>query len=169
MSNEKISGMNRATKNKITKNTSIKKVINCAIFTLLIACMSCSSTTNTKISNSVSLYQQIGQKPAIDKIIDNLVNMIGHDEVIFPHFAQSNVTHFKDKLSIYLCNITDGPCKYNGDTMQDIHQGMYINTNQFNHFVELFIAAMDASNISYPIQNKLLARLAPLRESIIKM
>ena len=161
--------MSSEIKNNIAKHISMKKVINCAIFTLLIGCMSCSSLLDTKNNNTTSLYQQIGQKPAIDKIINNLVNLIGHDEVLFPHFAQSNVTHFKEKLSIYLCNITDGPCKYNGDTMQDIHQGMYIDTNQFNHFVEIFIAAMDASNISYPIQNQLLARLAPLRESIIKM
>jgi len=53
--------------------------------------------------------------------------------------------------------------------MQDIHRGMYINKNQFNHFVELFIDAMEAAKISYPMQNELLARLAPLRESIIKI
>jgi hypothetical protein len=46
---------------------------------------------------------------------------------------------------------------------------MYINKNEFNHFVELFIQAMDAADISYPIQNLLLARLAPLRKNIIKM
>jgi hemoglobin len=53
--------------------------------------------------------------------------------------------------------------------MQDIHQGMYINKNQFNHFVELFIEAMKVSDISYPLQNQLLARLAPLRRKIIKI
>ncbi|MBA6417357.1 group 1 truncated hemoglobin [Colwellia sp. 6M3] len=140
-----------------------------ALLMLLVGCISCASPNNTAVDNEPSLYQQIGEKPAIDKIIDNLVNIIGQDEVVFAHFAQSNVTNFKEKLSVYLCHITDGPCQYNGDTMQDIHRGMYIDTNQFNHFVELFISAMDEANISYPIQNQLLARLAPLRESIFKM
>ncbi|WP_081181795.1 group 1 truncated hemoglobin [Colwellia sp. PAMC 21821] len=147
----------------------IKKVTQSLILILITGCISCSSPNNISSDSNPSLYQKIGEKPAIDKIIDNLVNIIGKDKVIFSHFAQSNVTHFKEKLSVYLCHITDGPCEYNGDTMQDIHRGMYIDTNQFNHFVELFIGAMDASDISYPTQNELLARLAPLRESIFKM
>jgi len=147
----------------------IKTVSQSLVLLLLAGCISCSSPNNISSESNPSLYQKIGQKPAIDKIINNLVNIIGQDKVVFSHFAQSNVTHFKEKLSVYLCHVTDGPCEYNGDTMQDIHRGMYIDTNQFNHFVELLIGAMDASDISYPIQNELLARLAPLRESIIKM
>lgn len=163
--------MNSEMKNKIQIDIkiSMRKITKSLILMLLVGCVSCSSSNNSEIDSNTTLYQQIGQKPAIDNIINNLVNLIGQDDVVFSHFAQSNVTHFKEKLSVYLCNLTDGPCKYNGDTMQDIHKGMYIDTNQFNHFVEMFIAAMEASNISYPIQNQLLARLAPLRESIIKM
>lgn len=161
--------MNSKIENKIDIKISMTKSIKPLILMMLLGCTSCSLTNNSEIDTNKTLYQQIGQQPAIDNIINNLVNIIGQDDVVFSHFAQSNVTHFKEKLSIYLCNLTDGPCEYNGDTMQDIHKGMYIDTNQFNHFVELFIAAMEASNISYPIQNQLLARLAPLRESIIKM
>ena len=81
----------------------------------------------------------------------------------------NTITYFRKNLTVFLCHIVDGPCEYSGDTMQDIHRGMYINKNQFNHFVELFIDAMEAAEISYPMQNQLLARLAPLRESIIKI
>lgn len=147
----------------------IKTVTKLITLTLLAGCFSCSSSNNNKVEPIASLYQKLGEKPAIAEIIDNLINIIGQDDVVFAHFAQSNVSHFKEKLTVFLCQITDGPCAYQGDTMQDIHQGMYINKNQFNHFVELFIDAMEESNISYPVQNELLARLAPLRESIIKI
>jgi hemoglobin len=111
----------------------------------------------------------MGEQAALDKVVENLINIIGQDDVIFPHFANSNVSYFRKSLTLFLCDIVDGPCQYSGDTMQDIHRGMYINKNQFNHFVELFIEAMDASDISYPIQNELLARLAPLRKNIISI
>ncbi|UUO22080.1 group 1 truncated hemoglobin [Colwellia sp. M166] len=141
---------------------------------VLASCIAC-STSNTALGNNTnsapteSLYVEMGQQAALDKIVDNLINIIGQDEIIFSHFADSNVSHFRKKLTLFLCQISDGPCQYNGDSMQDIHRGMQINTNQFNHFVELFIAAMDASGIAYPTQNKLLARLAPLRKNIIKI
>lgn len=138
------------------------------------SCLACSSPSSNIDSHSQaqtqpSLYQKMGEKPALDNIIDNLINIIGQDDVVFSHFAQSNVTRFKDQLTVFLCHLADGPCQYKGDSMEDIHQGMYINKNEFNHFVELFIQAMDAADISYPVQNKLLARLAPLRKTIIKM
>jgi hemoglobin len=158
--------------------TGIANMKKSIILLLLINCLACSSPSgnidnpidsNNHKQTEPSLYQKIGEKPALDNIIDNLINIIGQDDVVFSHFAQSNVTRFKDQLTVFLCHLADGPCQYKGDSMEDIHQGMYINKNEFNHFVELFIQAMDAADISYPIQNLLLARLAPLRKTIIKM
>lgn len=125
--------------------------------------------SNSQAQTEPTLYQKMGEKPALDNIIDHLINIIGQDDVVFAHFAQSNVTRFQDQLTVFLCHLADGPCQYKGDSMEDIHQGMYINKNEFNHFVELFIEAMDAADISYPIQNLLLAQLAPLRKTIINM
>ncbi|MBA6341652.1 group 1 truncated hemoglobin [Colwellia sp. MB02u-10] len=152
------------------------------ILLLLMSCLACSSPSgnidshidshidsNSQAQTELTLYEEMGEKPALDNIIDNLINIIGQDDVVFSHFAQSNVTRFKDQLTVFLCHLADGPCQYKGDSMKDIHQGMYINKNEFNHFVELFIEAMDNADISYPIQNKLLARLAPLRKTIIKI
>lgn len=144
------------------------KYITKAITLILItSCVSCA--TSNKTTSEVSLYQKLGGKPAIEKIVNNLINVIGHDEIIFAHFAQSNVSHFKKSLSVYLCHISDGPCQYKGDTLEDIHRGMNINKNEFNHFVELFISALDASDINQRVQNLLLARLAPTRKNIINI
>lgn len=139
------------------------------IFIFSTFCFSCSTVNKNDSTKAPSLYVKLGQQPALDKIINNLITIIGNDDVVFDHFADSNITYFRKNLTVFLCHITDGPCEYSGDTMQDIHRGMYINKNQFNHFVELFIDAMEAAEISYPMQNELLARLAPLRESIIKI
>lgn len=158
--------------------TGIANMKKSIILLLLMSCLACSSPSGNIDSHinshnseqtQPSLYETMGKKPALDSIIDNLINIIGQDDVVFAHFAQSNVTRFKDQLTVFLCHLADGPCQYKGDSMEDIHQGMYINKNEFNHFVELFIEAMDAADISYPIQNLLLARLAPLRKTIIKM
>lgn len=139
------------------------------VLALLSVCSSCATLNNEQINNENSLYAKMGQQTAIDNIVDNLINIIGQDDLIFAHFAESNIRYFRKNLTLFLCNISDGPCQYNGDSMQDIHRGMRINENQFNHFVELFIDAMDAAGISYPLQNQLLARLAPLRKNIIKI
>tara|TARA_R110000772_G_scaffold192602_4_gene303574 strand:- start:419 stop:580 length:162 start_codon:yes stop_codon:yes gene_type:complete len=53
--------------------------------------------------------------------------------------------------------------------MIDIHTGMNITENDFNHLVDLLINAMELQGIPHRIQNQLLARLAPLRSNIIYM
>ncbi len=106
--------------------------------------------------------------PAIEAIADQLIQNIGHDKTIFPYFAKANVTHFRNGFIQHLCDVTNGPCNYSGDTMQAIHTGMNINESDFNHLVELLIDAMTQSKVPHRTQNKLLARLAPMRAQIIE-
>ncbi|MFT7414416.1 MAG: hemoglobin [Methylophagaceae bacterium] len=51
--------------------------------------------------------------------------------------------------------------------MTDIHTGMKITEKDFNYLVDLLIDAMNIQCIPHRIQNQLLARLVPLRASII--
>jgi hemoglobin len=65
--------------------------------------------------------------------------------------------------------MVSGPCQYNGDTMIDIHTGMNITERDFNRVVEMLIKAMEDEEISYQTQNKLLFKLAGLRDQVIKI
>lgn len=114
-----------------------------------------------------TLYDRLGGEQGVDKIVNHLVQNIGHDQQIFHYFAEANVKRFKKHLAWHLCDISDGPCDYTGDSMQQIHDGMQINERDFNHLVDLLIDAMYKAGVSHPVQNQLLARLAPLRTDII--
>jgi len=135
----------------------------------LILCCSCTTNTPQSDNASTTLFTRIGGKEVLESVVDNLVKNIGQDDVIFHFFADSNVTRFKENLYTHLCNVANGPCEYDGDTMADIHTGMNIREGDFNHLVELLIEAMDSSGIAYPLQNELLSRLVPLRKEIIKI
>lgn len=115
----------------------------------------------------LTLYEQLGGKPGLDAIVNNFIQEIGHDKQIFHYFKYSNVKRFKNKFTLYLCSVSDGPCSWHGDSMNQIHIGMHINERDFNHTVDLLIEAMNKQGVSQPVQNRLLARLAPLRAQII--
>ncbi len=132
------------------------------------------STTSHSIANdstinksSTSLYQQLGGESGLERLVDNFIEQIAYDERIFPFFAQANVERFRSQFIQHICDLSDGPCQYTGDSMIDIHTGMSISEADFNRLVELLIDAMEATEIPYPVQNRLLARLAPLRSEII--
>lgn len=136
--------------------------IKTGLFIVSLALLSaCASTPKS------SLYDKLGGEAGVDKIVNHLVQNIGHDKQVFHYFAEANVTRFKKHLAWHLCDISDGPCDYTGDSMQLIHDGMEINERDFNHLVDLLIDAMYQADVPHHIQNQLLARLAPLREDII--
>lgn len=114
-----------------------------------------------------SLYQQLGGEQGVNSLVDNFIKRIGHDKQIFHFFADSKISHFRQGFIQHLCAISDGPCQYTGDNMVDIHTGMQVKEGDFNHVVQLLIDAMNDSGIDTPVQNALLARLAPLRSDII--
>lgn len=63
--------------------------------------------------------------------------------------------------------LSRGPCEYTGDPMHVVHKGLNITERQFNAVVEDLQEAMVRLRLPEPAQNRLLARLAPLRGEII--
>nr|WP_234401198.1 group 1 truncated hemoglobin [Pseudoalteromonas sp. T1lg23B] len=120
-------------------------------------------------STPQSLYQKVGEQAGLERLVDAFINQIGQDEVIFHYFKQTNVSHFRAGFVSHLCDVLGGPCQYDGDSMVQIHTGMHINERDFNHAVDLLIAAMDEVGIAHPVQNQILAKLAPMRSEIIKI
>ncbi len=113
------------------------------------------------------LYDQLQGLQGISKIVDAMLKLHSNDQEIHKHFEHTNMTRFRDKLIEYLCEISDGPCDYTGDTMLLVHGGMNISESDFNGLVDLLITAMNQNHVSISVRNQLLARLAKLRPDII--
>lgn len=115
-----------------------------------------------------TLYDQLGGKEGVAEIVDNFITQISYDPQIYPFFSKTNVPRLREKLEEQVCMLSDGPCAYTGDSMEQVHTNMHISTADFNRTVELLQAAMDDADIPFTVQNQLLKLLAPMREEIIK-
>ncbi|MDW7550371.1 group I truncated hemoglobin [Pseudoalteromonas peptidolytica] len=133
-----------------------------ALIVLVILLTACSTSTS-----SSSLYEQIGGSAGTEKLVDAFIQQIGNDELILPYFTDTNVRHFRQGFINHLCDTLDGPCRYEGDNMVQIHTGMRISEADFNRVVDLLINAMNEVGIPQRVQNQILARLASLRGDII--
>jgi hemoglobin len=144
------------------------KYITCFLTILLLQfTIGCSSSNKNEKNNH--LYNEIGGQEGIESLVNAFIKRIPTDKEILPYFAKSSVKHFKEGFINHLCVMVSGPCQYNGDTMIDIHTGMNITERDFNRVVELLIQAMEDEGISYQTQNKLLFKLAGLRDQVIKI
>lgn len=114
------------------------------------------------------LYRDLGERPGITRIVEGMLLNIARDERIVERFRRIDIQRLRDKLIEQFCVEAGGPCVYTGDSMAESHKGQNVSRSDFNALVEDLIAAMDAQGISVPVQNRLIARLAPMRPDVIE-
>lgn len=113
------------------------------------------------------LYQALGEKPGIDRLVDDFVNRAVKDPRIGAHFKDVKPAALKESLADQFCQLSGGPCKYEGADMKSAHADMQINKGHFHALVEVLQSAMDAQGIPFAQQNRLLALLAPMHRDVI--
>ncbi len=114
-----------------------------------------------------SLYRDLGEQAGITRIIEGMLLNIAGDPRIVRHFESIDIVRLRDKLVEQVCVEAGGPCTYTGDSMEESHKGQNLTPSDFNALVENLQAAMSSQGVAMPAQNRLLARLAPMRAQII--
>lgn len=114
-----------------------------------------------------SLFQDLGGKEGIAKIVADFLPIIQHDTRIKKGFEDADIDHLKKMLAEQFCAISGGPCIYTGKSMKTIHADQAITNAQFNALAEDLQLAMEQHGISSRAQNKLLAKLAPMQRDIV--
>ncbi len=116
---------------------------------------------------SDQLYRDLGEQAGITRIVEGMLLNIAEDPRIVRHFEDIDIVRLRDKLVEQLCVEAGGPCTYTGDSMEESHKGQHLTPSDFNALVENLQDAMDAEGVPTPAQNRLLARLAPMRAQVI--
>ena len=109
-----------------------------------------------------TLYDDLGQKAGITKVLVDMVGFIADDGRINHFFAHADIPHLEGELVDQVCYVSGGPCTYTGKSMYAAHQGMHIKEADFNALVEDLQKSMYKNDVPVPVQNRLIAALAPL-------
>lgn len=114
-----------------------------------------------------TLYQELGAKPGIDRIVETALALFLADPRIKDEFDNINLERLAKRLADELCVTAGGPCEYKGRSMAAAHQGLGLNRAKFNAVAEDLQTAMERHGVSYWVQNRLMARLAPMQRDIV--
>ena len=115
-----------------------------------------------------SLYRDLGAMPGITRIVEGMLLNIARDDRIVERFRRIDIQRLRNKLIEQFCVEAGGPCTYTGDSMAEGHKGQNGSRSDFNALMEDLIKAMESEEIPVPTQNRLLARLAPMRGEVIE-
>jgi hemoglobin len=113
------------------------------------------------------LYDALGGEAGVATLVDALVAEYHADAKIGFLFADTDDAYLKARLREQICQISDGGCEYTGLSMEEAHSGMDLSEAQFNDFVDASRRAMTRAGVAIGVQNRLLARLAPMRGEVI--
>ncbi len=130
--------------------------------------MAAATASAARSSRDGSLYEALGAKPGITAIVDQMLLNIADDTRIVHYFANANIANLRHDLITQFCELSGGPCRYTGLSISDAHRGLDVTAAAFNALVEDLRAAMNHLNIPIGTQNRLLAKLVPMRNRIVE-
>ena len=120
-----------------------------------------------------TLYERLGGQPAIRAVASELVDSILADNRVNKWFAHAasdpaNAAAYKVKLAEFLCQSTQGPCKYQGLDMTAAHKGRSVTGEAFDAVVQDLIAVLDKLKVPAQEKGEVLALLGPLKSVIVQ-
>ena len=145
------------------RRRACRQPVAASMFALLLVAVACAAPQLDRRP----LYAQLGGEAGLDALVDRFLRELAVDPDAAPHFRGADVKRFRTQLTLHLCQTFDGPCRYEGEAMPEVHRGMAITQREFNAVVEDLWRAMESLRIPTPVQNRVLARLAPMREQIV--
>lgn len=145
----------------------MKKTLGNALLALAIAAQSVSPAVAQSAVTRDALYKALGEKAGLSRLVDDFVNRLRADPRIGEQFKSTNLKTLKTQLTDQFCEVSGGPCVYEGDDMKRAHADLKITKSDFNALVEVLQVSMDAQGIPFATQNRLLALLAPMHRDVI--
>ena len=115
-----------------------------------------------------AMWRAFHEQAGVARITDDLVDRLVADRRIADIFKGQDIVRLRRLLKEQFCYILNGGCGYSGRDMAAAHKDLGIQTVDFNALVEDLQAAMHQEGVPFPVQNRFLAKLAPMRRDMVK-
>ena len=99
---------------------------------------------------------------------DRLIEINQADPRTAAIFEGHDMVRLRRTLFEQFCYILAAGCDYTGRDMRAAHKDMGLQVNDMNALVENLQQAMREQDIPFASQNRLLAKLAPMRADVLK-
>lgn len=119
------------------------------------------------VTPATPLYQGLGGVQGIESISRNMVQRMSTDPRTKRTFDGINLRTLSASLAAHLCQVADGPCVYEGETMRNAHADLNLAGSEFEVVVQILRDELDQAGVSSSAKNELLRRLAPSRRDIV--
>jgi len=119
---------------------------------------------------SDTLYDRLGGRAGIDRLVDRIVDLHLENEVVGPRYRALDaeaVDRAREKVKEFLAAGSGGPVEYTGRSMLEAHTGMNVSATEYVAVVDDILQAMNEMDYPRKVCDEVLGIAYSLKEEII--
>lgn len=113
-----------------------------------------------------TLFEALGGAPVVAEVIDDMYSRVIADPELTAFFQGSDIDRIKRMQTEFVSAMIDGPVKYSGAELTDIHRGRGIERRHFSLFCGHMLDALASRGISPVMIDQILGRLAMYSDKV---
>jgi hemoglobin len=121
-------------------------------------------------STQSSLYERLGEKDGITRIVEDVMAAHLTNPIVSTRFENSrDIDHAKRMAAEFFCAGCGGPEAYTGRDMLTTHRGMNISEQEYMAVMDDILRALGKNGIDQGTQSEVVAVLYSLKNQIIRV
>src|SRR5690349_6934406 len=125
------------------------------------------SLTASPEPDALPLFDRLGGGPALVAVIDRMFEGILADPLLRPFFQKTDMEWLKASQVDFFAQLLGGPMDYKGGPLRPAHAHLRIEPAHFDRFTGHLATALAEAGVAAPLQEQVLATVAPLRQAIV--
>lgn len=119
------------------------------------------------------LYERLGGLKPITLVVDDFIDRLLKNEVLNANPAiragrdSSPAPYLKVQVSVQVCQVTGGPCRYTGKDMKSAHAHLNITEEEWTVMAGEFKASLDKFKVPEAEQQELFAIVGKTKADIV--
>lgn len=107
-----------------------------------------------------TLYDRIGGADGIVRLVSKFYNLVLSDPELAPFFQHTPVDRLLNMQQEFFSAALDGPIRYTGRSLVEVHHGRGITTQHFTRFVQHLLTTLKDFQLSSREIDEIIARIS---------
>lgn len=119
------------------------------------------------VTDRGSLFDQIGGREAVDRLVDAFYERVFADPELAPFFRSADRARLVRMQQLFFTVALGGPDEYTGRPVATAHEGRGIRRRHFARFVECLLETMTEAGVDDAHANDIIARISAFGDDIL--
>jgi hemoglobin len=118
-------------------------------------------------SNQKTLYDRIGGEIAVAMLVDRFYDRVLKDPELEPYFRHVPMDKLRDMQLEFFAAALDGPVRYSGRPIDQVHKGKGISSRQLYRFMEHLLATIQFIHPNEKETQEMYSRIGLLGDGVV--